>query len=276
MVKRNQDETPLSLETQKAIRERKKEETRNRNVNSLETRNLKAIRDILGLTQKEWATHIGTTHKTVMACECGVQKTQLKHLRIVADFLVMPIERLLNEDLREIAKLELLNGKPLDKLLQEQSRLKGKNMTTRTVAITLTPANQSNIELVTAKAAAGYTAGYADPEYLEGLMRLYLPFLSSERTHRAFEITGDSMLPVEAGDIIVGEYIEDLTNIKNGQTYIIVSKTEGIVYKRIGNFNTSDDSVLLCSDNQIYKPYKIHLKDIEEIWRECASVRRQS
>lgn len=275
MTKEIKSKKPLSL-AELDLKAREKEETRTRNANSLQTRNLKTIRVTLDFTQKEWATLIGTTEKTVIAYERGGQKVQLAHLQATATYLQVPIERLLVEDLREITKLALHNGKSLNKLLQEHNRLKGKNMTTRTVAITLTPANQSNIELVTAKAAAGYTTGYADPEYLEGLMRLYLPFLSSERTHRAFEIVGDSMLPVEAGDIIVGEYIEDLTQLKNGQTYIIVSKTEGIVYKRIGNFNSHDASLLLCSDNEAYKPYKIHLKDIEEIWRECASVRRQS
>ncbi|MBK9458016.1 MAG: LexA family transcriptional regulator [Chitinophagales bacterium] len=248
---------------------------KNQKTLSLAARNLKLIRAVLGLTQSEWAEQIGSNSKTVGAYEQGTQKPQLEHLQAAAAYLGVPLERLLYEDLCEIAKLSLHSGDSLDKLIQEYVRLKGTNMKTRTVAMTLNLANQSNVELVAAKAAAGYTAGYADPEYLKDLMHIYLPFLSSDRTYRAFEVTGDSMLPVEAGDIIVGEYVQDLTDLKNNQTYIVVSR-DGIVYKRVKTLGKDDFNLTLCSDNDAYKPYKIHKKEVLEIWRECASIRRQS
>ena len=240
---------------------------------SLAALNLKLIRAVLGLTQSEWAELIGSNSKTVGAYEQGTQQPQLEHLQAAAAYLEVSLERLLNDDLSEIAKLSLHSGNSLDKLIQEHVRLKGTNMETRTVAITLNPNNQSNVELVAAKAAAGYTAGYTDPEYLKDLMRIYLPFLSSDRTYRAFEVTGDSMLPVEAGDIIVGEYVQDLTDIKNNQTYIVVSN-DGIVYKRVKTVD-KNNFLTLCSDNDTYKPYKIHKREVLEIWRECASIHRQ-
>jgi hypothetical protein len=51
--------------------------------------------------------------------------------------------------------------------------------------------------------------------------------------YRAFEIVGDSMLPTPSGSVIVGEKVEDLEDVKNSNTYVVLSKNEGVVYKRI-------------------------------------------
>ena len=64
------------------------------------------------------------------------------------------------------------------------------------------------LKLVPTKAAAGYTNGFADPEYLQELPRLYVPNLSTG-THRAFEINGDSMLPMPSGSVIIGRYVDN-------------------------------------------------------------------
>jgi len=69
----------------------------------------------------------------------------------------------------------------------------------------------------------------AMPSLLKELPKLNLPFLSSNTTYRAFEITGDSMLPVPSKSIVIGEYVADLSHIKNGEAYIIITKEEGIV-----------------------------------------------
>jgi len=49
------------------------------------------------------------------------------------------------------------------------------------------------------------------------------------------------MLPVQPGSIIFGEYVEDVSGIKNGKLYILVTKQDGIVFKRI--FNFADDEI---------------------------------
>jgi len=85
--------------------------------------------------------------------------------------------------------------------------------------------------------------------------------------YRAFEIIGDSMLPTPSGSIIVGEKIESLEDTKNGQAYIVVSKNEGIVYKRIQKNNKSKSKITLESDNPNYQPYQINAEDIVELWQ---------
>ena len=121
------------------------------------------------------------------------------------------------------------------------------------------------VELVPLKASAGYLQGYADPDYVERLPRMKLPFLPTGK-HRAFPIKGDSMPPIKEGSFVVAKYLEKLEEVKNGHTYIVVTKDDGLSYKRIFNLNTKKGYLECHSDNKIYQPYKVNLKDIVELW----------
>ena len=74
------------------------------------------------------------------------------------------------------------------------------------------------------------------------------------------------MLPTQSGSIIVGEKVEALDDLKNNVPCIVVSKNEGIVYKRIVKNNRAKSKVSLVSDNPQYQPYQINSADIAEIW----------
>ncbi|MEO1448307.1 MAG: S24 family peptidase [Bacteroidota bacterium] len=125
------------------------------------------------------------------------------------------------------------------------------------------------MDFVQQKASAGYLNGYADPEYIEDLPKFQLPMLGAGGTYRAFEIKGDSMLPLPSGSAIIAEYVENWRNIKNGDTYVILSQSEGVVYKRV--FKEEDDKghirLKLVSDNKEYVPYFIEIEDVVEVWR---------
>src|SRR5690606_6054864 len=123
-----------------------------------------------------------------------------------------------------------------------------------------------NIELVPVLASAGYLDGYNDPEYLKELPKLSLPMFN-QGTYRAFEIKGDSMLPLQSGTFIVTEYVENWKEIKVGQTYVIMSLNEGIVYKRIGEKYRDGKGLKLVSDNKEYDPYWVESADILEVWK---------
>jgi transcriptional regulator with XRE-family HTH domain len=123
--------------------------------------------------------------------------------------------------------------------------------------------NNDLVEVVTAKASAGYLNGYSDPEYFEDLPMMNLPFRITGK-HRAFPIKGDSMPPLRDGSYVIGKFVESLKDISNGNTYILITKEEGIVYKRIfkkGNI------LELHSDNKIYQPYNVMASDVLEIWQ---------
>ncbi|HEX6334345.1 MAG TPA: S24 family peptidase, partial [Flavisolibacter sp.] len=127
-------------------------------------------------------------------------------------------------------------------------------------------AGRAEIPFVPVKAAAGYLNGYADPEYIDELNTFTLPMLSGG-DYRAFEIVGDSMMPTPSGSIIVGEKVQALDDIRTNHTYIVVSKTEGIVYKRMVKNNRQKNKYTLVSDNPAYQPYTVNSDDILEIWQ---------
>jgi phage repressor protein C with HTH and peptisase S24 domain len=127
-------------------------------------------------------------------------------------------------------------------------------------------ADRNVIHFVPVKAAAGYLAGYADSEFIDELNTFTLPMLAGGN-YRAFEIIGDSMMPTPSGSIIVGEKVDDSEDLKNDQAYIVVSRNEGIVYKRIVKNNRLKNKLTLVSDNPQYQPYQVNAEDIVELWQ---------
>ena len=138
------------------------------------------------------------------------------------------------------------------------------------LAISVDAHNKQNIEYVANKAQAGYLQEYQNPEYIQELPKLYFPSIP-EGTYRAFEIQGESMLPLNSGSVVICSYIESLDHIKNERTYVIATHLEGIVYKRILK-NPDGSSLTAISDNPSFPPYKIAYRDIAEIWSYYAHI----
>ena len=130
-------------------------------------------------------------------------------------------------------------------------------------------ANQDMVEVVSMQASAGYLSGYADPVYIEKLSHMQLPFKAIGK-HRAFPIQGDSMPPLQTGDVVVGKFIESWRDVSENKTYILVTKEEGIVYKRIGK---KGKTIELQSDNPQYIPYTIKTSDVLELWQFVCAIR---
>lgn len=132
---------------------------------------------------------------------------------------------------------------------------------------TLDKEGKDNVEWVPAKAAAGYTSGYADLEYVQKLPAFQVPFLDNRKKYRAFTIQGDSMLPIPSGSMVFAEYMDDWSGIKDDTACIVVTETEGIVFKKVFNYLHSQRCLLLVSSNPIFKPYLVGADDVLEVWR---------
>lgn len=128
---------------------------------------------------------------------------------------------------------------------------------------------KAKVLLVPVKARAGYLAGYGDPEYYEHLEYYSIPGCTNGN-YRMFEVEGASMYPtLKEGDFAIGQRITERQDIKNGRIYIIVSRTEGIVIKRVVNDSNMPDKLILNSDNEeskLYPPIKIKGSTILELW----------
>jgi Predicted transcriptional regulators len=211
---------------------------------SIAGQNLKYLRKLRGWTQEEFATKLGIKRSLIGAYEEERADPRVDVLEILADIFKLSLDELLLKDLSNNA----------DNYLAKRRQQK------------MMVADRNLIHFVPVKAAAGYLASYADTEFIDELNTFTLPMLAGGN-YRAFEIIGDSMLPTPSGSIIVGEKIENPTDIKNSQAYIVVSRNEGIVYKRVEKNGRSKNKLTLISDNPQYQPYQVNAEDVVELWQ---------
>jgi len=211
---------------------------------SLAGLNLKYLRKLRGWTQEEFASKLNIKRSLLGAYEEERADPRLEVLEIIADVFKLSLDELLLKDLSNQSASYLMK------------RRQQKMMS----------ADRNVIHFVPVKAAAGYLAGYADSEFIDELNTFTLPMLSGGN-YRAFEIIGDSMLPTPSGSIIVGEKVDSMDDVKNNTAYIVISRNEGIVYKRIVKNNKLKNKVSLVSDNPSFQPYQVNTEDVIELWQ---------
>ena len=211
---------------------------------NLAGKNLKYLRKQKGWTQDEFAQKLGIKRSLVGAYEEDRADPRLDVVQTVSDIFGLSLEDIMLTDLSSANESYLTRRRRL-KMGDENQ--------------------QAVIQFVPVKAAAGYLAGYNDPEFVDELNTFTLPMLK-HGNYRAFEIIGDSMLPTPSGSVIVGEKVEKLSDVKYTDTYIIISLRDGIVYKRIKPENTNS-VYSLVSDNPQYPAYNVSASEIAEIWK---------
>jgi transcriptional regulator with XRE-family HTH domain len=199
---------------------------------------IKDLRKGLGLTQQEFAHRLGVKRSLIGAYEEGRAEPRLELLHKMTELGGITLDR-------------LFNGKENANPVNQQFRNK--------------------IPLVPIKAAAGYLKGFDDPTVISELPLISIPSLGSG-DYRAFEISGDSMLPIVSGSIIIGERLSELDSVKKGKTYIMVTKNDGVIFKRIEKVLGVDGELQLRSDNPIYTNYSISGDDILEVWQAKAVI----
>ncbi|MEQ9591473.1 MAG: LexA family transcriptional regulator [Cyclobacteriaceae bacterium] len=218
--------------------------------------NIRFIRKQLGLTQDQFGQQLGIKRSLVGAYEEGRAEPRLELIQQMASLVGLSVDAMIGSDLgTDSAPHKNVDYK------------RGKEV----LVVSVDSSEKENIELVPHKAAAGYLNGYADTEFVRELPKFSLPILK-HGTYRAFEISGDSMLPIMPGTIIIGEYEEDLKNLKSGKTYILVTDREGIVYKRVFNYLDENGKLFLVSDNRQYAPFQINGEEVLEAWSAKAYI----
>lgn len=209
--------------------------------------NIKYLRNKHKYSQQELADKLSVPRSSLSDYERGHTQVSIEGLIRLSEIFDVSIDDLLKTNLSH-RDLEIIRNKDL-----------------RVLAISVDADNNSNIELVETKAEAGYLESFADPEYIRDLPKISFPNIP-QGTYRGFEIRGDSMLPMEPGSIVICSYVENLREIRNDKTYVVISKSEGVVYKRVRN-DAGHHQLVLMSDNESYLPYTIGYDEIGEIWQ---------
>jgi transcriptional regulator with XRE-family HTH domain len=218
--------------------------------------NLRFLRDKQNLSQQKISDTLLITRSRYVKYEDGTSEPPIEILLRISKYFSISIDLLVSVDIRKYPLEEMLNL-PDNRIL---------------IPITVDSSGNNQIEIIPQKASMGYLNGYSDPEYIESLQTISLPFLRNGK-FRAFPADGDSMPPYKDGTFIVGKYVENLADLKTDKTYVFITTNDGITYKRF-QFHESS-FICVKSDNNFYEPLKIPLADIKEIWEFACSINTQ-
>ncbi len=211
--------------------------------------NIKHLRELKNLTQEYFASELNISRERVASYEQGRSSPPVEILIEFSNYFNLPIDVLIKNDLTGTADTSFIK-------IGNQRIL---------FPIKVNEDNEDMIEIIPADASAGYLRGYTDPEYIESLNNLKLPFLPTGK-HRAFPIKGDSMLPIKSGSLIIAKYLEDISYLNSGSTYIVLTYNDGLVYKRVYDKIEEHQCLLMVSDNKKYDPYYVPVEEILELW----------
>lgn len=215
--------------------------------------NIRYLRTQLDKPQQAIATSLLITRGRYAKYEDGASEPPLEILLRISRFFHVSIDLLLSVDLRKV---------PLNEIIQlPDNRI--------VFPIKVDVHGDNCIEIIPHKAQMGYLSGYSDPEYIENLSTLSIPFLRNGK-FRAFPTEGDSMPPHQEGGFIIARYVDNLNELKCGRTYIWVTRNEGITYKRLDAIE--ENTLRLCADNPLYTPYSIELQELIEVWEYSCSI----
>jgi len=222
--------------------------------------NIKLLRKRRGRTQEDVAFTLNINRSTLNGYEHNIGKPNMETLLAFSDYYGISLDTLLKVDLSDLSVsqlTELENGFDV--------YIRGSKI--RILATAVDSDNEETIEMVPEKAHAGYTRGFADPEYIRALQKFQLPFLSKNKKYRAFQISGDSMQPIPEGSWVIGEYLENWHSVKDGDACIVLTIDDGIVFKLVENRIKRDGTLRLHSLNRLYDPFSIKITDIKEVWK---------
>jgi len=222
--------------------------------------NLKFLRKRRRLTQQDLAETLNTKRSSINNYENGTTFPPVSILIGLSDLFHLSIDTLVRINLSGLRESQMY-------VIEHGSDVFVKGNEVRVLATTVDARNKENIEIVSIKAKAGYTTGYFDPEFISALPNFQLPMLSREKKYRAFQISGDSMLPVRDKSWVVGEYVQDLNSIKDDHPYIVLTLNEGVVFKNVRNELAEKGSLRMISLNTEYLPYDLPIPEIREAWK---------
>jgi len=119
-----------------------------------------------------------------------------------------------------------------------------------------------NISLVRRFQFNEYLVKYSDFHFLKTLSLFNIPSLTNGE-FRAFEAGEDFAYE---GALLIGSLIRNWHEISDGKNYILVTKTQGIIYRRVYNQVKIKGTLLVSTDNNRFPSSEISFTDVIEIW----------
>lgn len=233
---------------------------------------IRHIRKDLGLSQEAWAPMISLTRASLAAIETGRQFPTIE--------TIIEIVKNYHNQLTYVTYDWIIAGEPEKKGKgKKEAIVPAKEVYQMPRIITVDSSGDENILFVPVRARAGYLLGYADETYISNLPTYRLPGLNNG-TFRMFEIGGLSMHPTfDDHDIIITQWVENINDVRDDRVYVVVTRNDGVVVKRVLNRITKEGKLILKSDNykhrEEYPPIVIEPSEVVEIWYGIAYMSRQ-
>ena len=148
----------------------------------------------------------------------------------------------------------LLTGK--GEMLKSTSNIAGM---VKPKIVEINPESKTNTLIAYVNASAGFGSILNNPKKLEELPAISLPN-APFGLNVAFQIEGDSMHPtIRHLDFVAANQLNEVNDIRDGYTYVIIDKDDGVLCKRL--YRKGMDFKIV-SDNPNYPPYKRSQYDI--------------
>lgn len=254
---------------------------------STASRNIRHLRRKYQFTQEEMARKLGIKRSLLGAYEEDRANPRLDVLVKAAEIFNMSVDQLVSDSLvdapsENVAPKSTLNtvkpseGKSRANLSQSstyrrqkisESFHKDKASAIQSVqALRLVPSEEFN----------HYFYNAVEEAYLEKLPLLRIPGLPpSNRPYRAFEVDDESMSPVENGAVVVARQEENVQQIKDGKLYVLVTRTEGVIFRRVYNHIQKSGELLLEALNPAFTQQQLSVMGREvEAWEVLLYISR--
>jgi len=221
------------------------------------TKNIIFLRTSKKLKQKDLAIQLNVKPNTYSYYEQGKTTPSYKNLIELARIFEVSLDDLLTKDLS--------NSSPRNDIKKKERQI-----------ITLYTDKRESFSnpIVPIKARAAYFSDFFQEEETN-IKYIELPFFESFENKRTFEVEGDSMIPkFQTGDYVVCKAIENPHNLKSKKYYVIASRQEGILLKKVIN-DKARKHYLLISENNEYPPILRHWSEIDEIWEVIYKITNQ-
>ncbi|WP_088341090.1 XRE family transcriptional regulator [Robiginitalea sediminis] len=209
------------------------------------------LRRELGFTQAEFAERLGIPNTTADIERGRTKLSGMVVTELLRQFKINPLWLFGNSD---------------------KQHLETSGVSVMPKVVTVDSADNENIVLVNAKAAAGYPQNIQDTSWYRQLPAFDLPIPQFRNaTYRGFQVEGDSMMPnLRPGDWVLGRAVEDWKHVSAGRIYVVVLQ-DAVMVKKIEKLPGSG-TLRLISLNESYSPYEISESQLQEVWEVSSKI----
>ncbi len=211
---------------------------------SIEAQRFKKVREELGKTQSEFADLLDAG-STTADIERGKKKITGKIVtELLRQFHINPL---------------WLYGNSYNKHLETTA-------STAPKIISMDTSDRENMIMVPIKASAGYASNVLDTDWYQDLPAFSIPLPQyKEGSFRAFQVRGDSMLPVlQPAEWVMGKAVESVRQANDNRIHVVVT-ADTVVVKKLRKSEISD-LVNLISLNRDYPVIEQSISEIKELW----------